>query len=341
MRCQGERTRTRLICMSGACSELVGSGVHMWPICAHHDQRCRHSVVNACCGVSKMRPRPRGRHPGDGEGDGIAAAQVEGAAAVTAPPHLLLYRIAGHRGHRGGDEHPVRGHVDGRVAVGGWLVPPARNNSRSGATNPKAVKHETVQSIGLYGSRPSNLRFRAGRAGQRAPVRSWPRNGGGWPQVIRRPMRSATRGADPRVEVGSDVEREVAWAGASGRVEVVQVADDVVRRPVGTPGRQPSHLDRILAGSRRAVAVAHRTPRGPAQGPGRTRAWSPGAVRLAGCFLATGRGRLPMLPWCFMGGLLFPDPSPDWLGAAGCGRRRQQEREPSGSWRGRRRCCSR
>ena len=29
---------------------------------------------------------------------------------------------------------------------------------------PKAVKHETVQSIGLYGSRKSNLRFRADRA---------------------------------------------------------------------------------------------------------------------------------------------------------------------------------
>jgi hypothetical protein len=78
--------------MSGACSELVGSGVRMWPICAHHDQRCRHSVVNACCGVSKMRPRPRGRHPGDGEGDGIAAAQVEGAAAVTAP---LIFSCTG------------------------------------------------------------------------------------------------------------------------------------------------------------------------------------------------------------------------------------------------------
>ena len=38
--------------------------------------------------------------------------------------------------------------------------------------------------------------------------------------MIRRPMRSATRGADPRVEVGGDVEREVAWAGASGRVAV-------------------------------------------------------------------------------------------------------------------------
>lgn len=89
-------------------------------------------------------------------------------------------------------------------------------------------------------------------------------------------------------------------------------------------------MDRIPAGSRRAVAVAHRTPRVAAQGPGRTRPRSAGAVRLAGCFLATGRGRLPMPPWCFRGGLLFPDPGPDWLGAAGCGRRRQQEREPSG-----------
>lgn len=225
--------------MSGACSELVGSGVHMWPICARHDQRCRHSVVNACCGVSKMRPRPRGRHPGDGEGDGIAAAQVEGAAAVTAPPHLLLYRIAGHRRHHGGDEHPVRGHVDGRVAVvGGWC--PRQGTTRArGATNPKireARKPSSPSPVRQPVIEPADSG--RPRAGQRAPVRSWPRNGGGWPQLIRRPMRPATRGADPRVEVGGDVEREVAWSGASGRVAVAQVADDVVRRPVGTPGRR-------------------------------------------------------------------------------------------------------
>jgi hypothetical protein len=125
-------------CMSGACSELVGSGVHMLPICAHRDQRCRRSVVNACCGVSKMRPQPGGRHLGDGERDGIAAAQVEGAAAVTAQPHLLLYWIAGHRRHCGGDEHPVRGHVDGRVAaVGGWC--PRQGTTRArGTTNPES-----------------------------------------------------------------------------------------------------------------------------------------------------------------------------------------------------------
>lgn len=126
--------------------------------------------------------------------------------------------------------------------------------------------------------------------------------------MIRRPMRSATRGADPRVEVGGDVERKVAWAGASGRVAVVQVEGDVVHRPVGTPGRgspviwtefpqdrdEPSpllteHLEDLLR-----VQVARAPP-------------SAGAVRLAGCFPATGRGRLPMPPWCFRGGLLFPD----------------------------------
>ena len=198
------RARTRLICMSGACSELVGSGVHMWPICAHHDQRCRHSVASPSW---------------------VAGAPGKEQLALVEPRIPKSVKHENRPVHR-----PVRQPV----------IEPA------------------------VSGRP--------RAGQRAPVRSWPRNGGGWPQLIRRPMRSATRGADPRVEVGGDVEREVAWSGASGRVAVVQAAD-LCRMPTSryTWSAQPGHLDRIPAGSRRAVAVAHRTPRVAAQGPSRTR----------------------------------------------------------------------
>ena len=98
----------------------------------------------ACQGVRDLgRAWSLCGHVVDGERHAVTAVHLEDAAAVAAQDELLVHVAAGPRCHRGGDEHPVRGRIGARAAVGGVVSAACQQDIALVEPRiPEAVQHQ-------------------------------------------------------------------------------------------------------------------------------------------------------------------------------------------------------